>query len=123
MTNLRAGGEKAAGAAFLRGIIGFAVKRPIEMEGEGRTGAARGAANFQRGPCYRPAAFVAPWRVHDDSNRQILILRLKFRVHPQKFLPPVLHPHKAAEARVFVLQPDMKLTQSRAVRTYCVALL
>jgi hypothetical protein len=42
MTNLRAGGEKAAGAAFLRGMIGFAVKRPIEMEGEGRTGAARG---------------------------------------------------------------------------------
>jgi hypothetical protein len=63
-----------------------------------------------------------PVRSTPNLYRLFLILRLKFRVHPQKFLPPVLHSHKAAKAWVLLLQPRVKLTQNRASRTYCVPL-
>ena len=50
-----------------------------------------------------------------------LVFRLKFWMHPKEFLPLILHADQSAEARIFLLQPNMQLTQDRALRADGVA--
>ncbi|MGH9677815.1 MAG: IS256 family transposase, partial [Candidatus Acidiferrum sp.] len=67
MINLKARPEKAAGPDFLREIIGFAAKPPVEMEVEGRTGAARGKhSRADQSGSYLPA-FLKPRRMASTS--------------------------------------------------------